>query len=119
VIGVQHGDRPRQQQHNEVGKEVAKHVLQERPGAVPEVRVPASNHEVEHLLAAAKVEPDRRSKGGMIPQPIEVPEPQLLDVPDAVGCMCAILRVSVGADRRRLPRVDHRISRLRMASTSV
>ena len=71
-VGVEDGDRPGQHDDDQVVKVVAEQVLKERPGAVPEDRVPAPNREVEQLLPAPEVEPDGSAKHRMIAQAVEV-----------------------------------------------
>src|SRR5450759_4995135 len=77
-------------------------VLHEGPDAVSKDRVSATDHEVEQLLAAAEIEPDWRSKGGMISQPVEAPL-------ESVRCHgrrrlhCAILPFGVVPDRSETP----------------
>ena len=71
-VCVRHGDGPRQQHDDEIVEVLAQQVLQERPDSIAEDRIPAADHEIEHLFPTAEVEPDRQAERSMAPEPVEV-----------------------------------------------
>lgn len=59
MYGVQDGERPRQDEDDEVVEVVVQQILEERPQPVAEQRVPAAHYEVEDLFATPLVEQQR------------------------------------------------------------